>query len=667
MGIYQFSYGRRVWVKRVASVCGVIVLIGVAGCSTNDRFGYNGLHSNYAATGSTSSESGYRSDYGHYSNSGYYGGDKRAPFASSSPDSNYGTSPVERSSLAPVANNGTPSYTSNHIKTAAFNGGNAMTLQTVSDDGGDGDYYNNNGAYGYGRQRASQDDNRSPYRGYDSGNRYGGQRYNDDPQYPANNARSDVHDREAPPRGGGSLARNGGYVVQPGDTLYSIAQRFGMSTADLADLNNLRGTDLQPGQRLRVNGGGYTASNTQPRPNSYPNNDGRGGYSDGQNAPRQNERYGNERNDYARYGDGDYRGSRPNETYASNQRGYSDERGASSNRRDQYAERKESNDRRPARDEKSTSHREKALPPSSSDYANNGKGRSGQQEVTSYTVKRGDTIYNIAQRNGISHRELADLNDIPMSAKLYPGQILHLPRGKGFDWGNERAQEEVPGKRSQQTTPEKAREKTVAATNSKPVKPSKPVAVAEVRAETAPSDPVVTGGPGSQTAVVGEVTQIVAEGHEETSGSPEGPKTGARECEALLANPTQRSAKTFREPVQGQIISKFGSKEDGSFNDGVNFLVPQGTPVKAAENGVVAYAGDELSGFGNLVLIRHSDGFVTAYAHNEEINVKRCEVVKRGQVIGKAGATGNANKPQVHFELRKDSKPVDPETFFSRS
>ena len=142
---------------------------------------------------------------------------------------------------------------------------------------------------------------------------------------------------------------------------------------------------------------------------------------------------------------------------------------------------------------------------------------------------------------------------------------------------------------------------------------------------------------------------------------------GPKECEAQLNSPVARSAQTFREPVQGLIVAKFGARKDGSFNDGVDFSVPKGTPVKAAENGVVAYVGSELSGFGNLVLVRHADGYVTAYAHNDEVLVTRCETVKRGQIISKAGASGNVAKPQLHFELRKDSKAVDPEAFFSRS
>lgn len=114
------------------------------------------------------------------------------------------------------------------------------------------------------------------------------------------------------------------------------------------------------------------------------------------------------------------------------------------------------------------------------------------------------------------------------------------------------------------------------------------------------------------------------------------------------------SAPEFRWPARGRIIRGFPG------NDGINIALPEGTPVKAAEAGVVAYAGNELKGYGNLVLIRHPNGFVSAYANNAEIDVKRGDVVKRGQVIAKSGQTGNVSTPQLHFELRKGAKPVDP-------
>jgi murein DD-endopeptidase MepM/ murein hydrolase activator NlpD len=121
----------------------------------------------------------------------------------------------------------------------------------------------------------------------------------------------------------------------------------------------------------------------------------------------------------------------------------------------------------------------------------------------------------------------------------------------------------------------------------------------------------------------------------------------------------------FRWPVRGRIIAGFGPKPNGQQNDGIDVAVPENTPIKAAEDGVVAYAGNELKGYGNLVLVRHSNGFVTAYAHTSEIMVKRGDAVKRGQVIAKSGQTGSVTSPQLHFEIRKGSTPVDPSQYLN--
>ena len=125
--------------------------------------------------------------------------------------------------------------------------------------------------------------------------------------------------------------------------------------------------------------------------------------------------------------------------------------------------------------------------------------------------------------------------------------------------------------------------------------------------------------------------------------------------------PAEAASPEFRWPARGRIIQGFKS---GS-SDGINIAVPEGTSVKAAEGGVVAYAGNELKGYGNLVLIRHPNGFVSAYAHNGELSVKRGETVKRGQTIAKSGQTGNVASPQLHFELRKGSTPVDPTQYLA--
>jgi murein DD-endopeptidase MepM/ murein hydrolase activator NlpD len=120
------------------------------------------------------------------------------------------------------------------------------------------------------------------------------------------------------------------------------------------------------------------------------------------------------------------------------------------------------------------------------------------------------------------------------------------------------------------------------------------------------------------------------------------------------------SAPTFLLPVEGRILSDFGPKSGGLHNDGINIAAPLGTPIRATADGTVAYAGDGLPGFGNLVLIKHDDGWTSAYAHAKSIAVKRGDTVRQGQIIGEIGATGTVTEPQLHFELRQHDRAVDP-------
>ena len=137
--------------------------------------------------------------------------------------------------------------------------------------------------------------------------------------------------------------------------------------------------------------------------------------------------------------------------------------------------------------------------------------------------------------------------------------------------------------------------------------------------------------------------------------------TTAAIAPATEEKPSDAAHPEFRWPARGRIIQGFAN----GGNDGINISVPEGTQVKAAESGVVAYAGNELKGYGNLVLIRHPNGFVTAYAHNGDITVKRGDQVTRGQTIAKSGQSGNVSSPQLHFELRKGSTPVDPTNYLA--
>jgi murein DD-endopeptidase MepM/ murein hydrolase activator NlpD len=130
--------------------------------------------------------------------------------------------------------------------------------------------------------------------------------------------------------------------------------------------------------------------------------------------------------------------------------------------------------------------------------------------------------------------------------------------------------------------------------------------------------------------------------------------------ESSSAAAPPRTGRRFSWPVQGKVISRFGGKAGGRYNDGINIRARSGAAIRAAENGVVAYSGNELPGFGNLLLIRHDGGWMTAYAHNQENFVAPGQRVKRGQLVARVGATGSVDDAQLHFEVRKGKRAVDP-------
>jgi murein DD-endopeptidase MepM/ murein hydrolase activator NlpD len=132
-----------------------------------------------------------------------------------------------------------------------------------------------------------------------------------------------------------------------------------------------------------------------------------------------------------------------------------------------------------------------------------------------------------------------------------------------------------------------------------------------------------------------------------------------------LVQPAARSSSKFAWPARGRVTAGFGPRAGGLHNDGINILAARGEPVLAAENGVVAYAGNELRGFGNLLLVKHADGWVTAYAHLEDFAVARGDRVARGQMIGRVGNSGHVVRPQLHFEIRKGTKAIDPQKYLS--
>lgn len=244
---------------------------------------------------------------------------------------------------------------------------------------------------------------------------------------------------------------------------------------------------------------------------------------------------------------------------------------------------------------------------------------------STHFVNRGDTLASIARKNHVSAADLARANGLAPSAKLKLGIKLT-----------------VPGPRTA----------AVAA----PLAPA-PVAAAPVAAALQPV--AAAPAPATKMAAVAAPGQSARLAQATTNIEEKAAETPAKAAE------TTSSLPTFRWPVRGKVITSYGAKTNGKSNDGINVAVPEGTPVKAAEDGVVAYSGNELKGYGNLVLVRHSNGYVTAYAHASELLVKRGDPIKRGQVIAKSGQSGEVASPQLHFEIRKGSSPVDPLQFLN--
>jgi murein DD-endopeptidase MepM/ murein hydrolase activator NlpD len=140
------------------------------------------------------------------------------------------------------------------------------------------------------------------------------------------------------------------------------------------------------------------------------------------------------------------------------------------------------------------------------------------------------------------------------------------------------------------------------------------------------------------------------------------PLANAAAPRPALAPPANMS---FSWPVSGPVIADFGSTNNGGRNDGINIATSMDAPIHASASGTVTYAGDELKGYGNLVLIKHASGYTTAYAHADRLLVQRGDFVAKGQVIGYAGQTGDVTSPQVHFEIRSNTTPVNPRAYLT--
>lgn len=237
-----------------------------------------------------------------------------------------------------------------------------------------------------------------------------------------------------------------------------------------------------------------------------------------------------------------------------------------------------------------------------------------------HQVESGESLYTIARRYNVTAQAIIQANGFNSPDKIFVGQKLV-----------------IPGKASQLATLGPKGNKPAAADVTPIEKPVEKVASADAAATTplAPVKPL-EAKPVAET----QVAKV------EPAKPLEQPKT----------EPVLSGADKFRWPISGRVITDFANSK----GTGINIEAPEGAVVRAAENGQVIYAGSGVEGYGNLILIRHPNGYVSAYAHLQQMSVAKGTVVNRGDNIGTAGKTGSVSKPQLHFELRKGATPVDP-------
>lgn len=245
-------------------------------------------------------------------------------------------------------------------------------------------------------------------------------------------------------------------------------------------------------------------------------------------------------------------------------------------------------------------------------------------ELTDVVVARGDTLYSLSRKYSVPVNDLAVMNNLTPPFNLSVGQKIRVPNLARVSVEQVRTDDVKVAVKSTnatvQTQPQQKRDaKTIA-------------------------------------EKVGTEKKVVATPVKKISSDPT----------KKLPKINARSSSKFSWPVRGKILSNYGAKSSGLFNDGINIGATRGTAVKAAENGVVAYAGNEVKGMGNLIIIQHEDGWMTVYAHMDSMVVRRGARVSVGQQIGTVGETGKVDSPQLHFEIRKGTKAYNPTQYLKK-
>ena len=277
-------------------------------------------------------------------------------------------------------------------------------------------------------------------------------------------------------------------------------------------------------------------------------------------------------------------------------------------------------------------------------------------------VQRGESLSRIARREGVSTRAMAEANGLRTPYVIRPGQRLVVPRPASAGAAPAERAPSAAASRTPENGEVLIRPQEQVERQDLPPLTSSPT---PIRPETARPGTPAPAAPRSEAPPAPAAQAPAAQAPAaEPPRRQEASATPGRAADD--ATPPPRSSRLFQWPVQGRIVSDFGPKPGGLHNDGINISAARGVPIHAAENGVVVYAGNELRGFGNLLLVRHADGWVTAYGHCDQLLVRRGQQVRRGQAIARVGSTGNVRTPQLHFEVRRGTRPVNPNEFLEQ-
>ena len=260
----------------------------------------------------------------------------------------------------------------------------------------------------------------------------------------------------------------------------------------------------------------------------------------------------------------------------------------------------------------------------------------GGESVGTATVGRNDTISEIAERYNLPMESIIAANGLKPPYMVHPNQRLRLPPPRTYKV------------RKGDTIYEISRLFSTTQT-------------AIVRLNTIKKPYHIREGQVLRMPMPEQSLTLVS--LRSTPQIPETAKVKALKKKAKIDPPVLSGNGEFSLPVRGDILSGYGPKEGGLHNDGINIAAALGTPVTAAQSGVGAYVGDAIEGYGNLILLRHDEGYITAYAHLNSVSVKRGDTLSQGQPIGTVGQTGSVTQPQLHFEIRKGTKALNPAVY----